>query len=142
MKKKLPLSLNQVKHLIGITIRNAVDLVGRNEKDGYRFVVLLDCLNPEECIPHNQMPETEEEQIDIMCAHRLMEISPFLANLMSIRREGKSYRGVETVTINNKNFEDFLEALDDLDSFWEEALADDPVDLTGKNLIEGNGTVQ
>lgn len=139
--KKLPLSLKQLEYLISCTVRNHLDLIGGEDGGGYRFTILLDCLNPKGCIPHGKIPSDEQEEFDILESHGVLELAPFLSNIMGIRKDGKLLRAVETGIIDSSNIDEFLLTLDEMDRFWDEITGAEAPDLEGKNLIEGNGTV-
>ena len=140
--KNLPLSVKQLEHLISVSIRNNLDVVGGIADDGYRFMIILDCLAPEDCIPHDQVPESDEEEQDILDCHGVSELGFFLASLMGLRIDGKPTRAVETIIINNNNLEEFLKTLDSMCNYWDEMMEDEPVNVKGKNVVEGNGTIQ
>jgi hypothetical protein len=141
-KSKLPqLSLNQFETLIAISLRNSLDVVGKETPNGYQFLILLDCLAPEDCIPHDEIPEGEEEIHEILDAHGITELSDFLSNILGMRRDDVPVRAVETVAINSKNVGEFLEILDGMCNYWDSILEDDEPNVAGKNVVEGNDTV-
>lgn len=148
-KKQINLSLTQISHLIYGAIRNLIELKSFESENGYRFMLILDCLNPEECIPNNQEPETEEELIDIAGCHNVLEICDFFENVMSIKDdvEQRYFRAYDTIDINKDNVADFVKCLNDLDNYWNKVDKDiaDEADFAekakGKNFISGNGTI-
>jgi len=141
--KKLPLSVRQLETLISISIRNSLDVVGGELDGGYRFMIALDCLEPADCIPHSQVPDGEDEYMAILECHGVVELYPFLANIMGLKKDGEAFRAVETIVVDSNNVEEFLEILDEMCSYWDSIMDEEekPVDLKGKNVIEGNGTV-
>ena len=146
--KPVLLSPTQVGDLIHGAVRNLVDLKTHVDDDGYRFLLTLDCIVPEECIPANQEAESEEETLDIMAAHTVLELSEYFEAILAIKHEDdKFYRGFSTVSINLDNMSAFVSSLSELEEYWaaidqgiedEEAFKNKAV---GKNLVEGNETV-
>lgn len=141
--KPLPLSVTQLEHLISVSIRNNLDIVGGPLDGGYKFMIILDCLAPEDCIPHDVPPENEEESWDILESHGVAELAEFLDNIMGVSKDGEVFRAVETCVIDSNNIEEFLLILEGMCLYWDEIMDkhEEVVDLKGKNIVEGNGTV-
>lgn len=148
-KKQVNLSVTQVSHLIYGAVRNLVDLKTFEFEGGYRFLLILDCLNPDDCIPNNQEPETEEELIDIAGCHGVLELYDFFDNVLAIKDEveEKYFRAYDTIEINKDNMADFVNVLTELDDYWNdldrqiEEEADFSKKALGKNFVPGNETV-
>ena len=96
-----------------------------------------------DCIPHDQVPETDDEILDILSTHGVLELSEFIENIGSMKAGNDPFRAFETVVINNKNLGDFLSILDELSNCWDETADEEESapDLTGKNVVIGNGTL-
>lgn len=145
MPKKKPtrpqLSLNQLEQLVSIAVRNNLDIVGEEFDDGYQFVIMLDCLDPEGCIPHDQEPEDDEETWGILEAHGVAELAGFINNIMGLSREGEFMRAVETGIIDSSNIEEFLSTLDAISNYWDDIAENNEPDLKNKNVVAGNGTL-
>jgi hypothetical protein len=150
VKKVDPIYLtsNQVMHLIYGTIRNLIDLQVHYTDTGYHFLLILDCVIPDGCIGVREEPETDEEILDILCAHSVPELSEYFDNILSVSQDGETFhRAFSTVEINADNLAAFVDALSDLDLYWEEidqeirSDADLKEKIKGKNFVEGNGTV-
>lgn len=142
-KIKLPqLSIKQLELLISISLRNSLDVLGREVEDGYQFLIVLDCLAPEDCIPHDEVPDGEEETQEILECHGVTELNSFLANILGMRKDDVPVRAVDTVSINSKNVGEFLEILDGMCRYWDDILEDsEEVNVEGKNVVPGNETV-
>lgn len=151
MSKKLKpiiLTPDQIAYIIHGTVKNLIDLHTNVDGDGYRFLFIMDCMSPEDCIAVDEEPETDEEILDIVASHMLLELNDFFDVIMSIKHEDeKVYRAFSTVPITLENMSDFIDALGELDAYWEEinqSVTDDETakELTkGKNVVSGNGTV-
>jgi hypothetical protein len=146
--KSVLLTPGQVGHLITGTFKNLIDFKVSAEADGLRFLIILDCVFPEGCIPVEQEPETEDEALDIMNCHIVTELEGFFEAIMRVKWEdGNHYRGFATIPINLENLPEFAMALSDIDEFWIEMDQDieNEEDLKrktkGKNVVEGNGTI-
>lgn len=151
-KKKKPqvfLSSQQVAHIIHGSAKNLIDLKIHEDEEGYRFLLILDCMAPDECIPHDEESEDDDEVFDIICAHSIFDLSDWFDVIVSVQHEdGKFYRGFSTVVINDDNMAEFVQALSLLDDFWAEIYKNIEDDeelqkkIKGKNFVDGNGTVQ
>lgn len=144
--KELNLSLTQVAHLVNGAIRNNIDLKTNKAKDGYRFFIIMECLDKDACISVDQDPETEEELIEIAVAHNVGGLYSFFESIITVTNEKEeSYRAFETKPINKRNLAKFVRLLGDLDDYWaqidDEMEKDEYVKTSGKNVVEGNDTV-
>jgi hypothetical protein len=141
------LTANQVGHLITGAVKNLIDLDLHVSEEGIKYLLILDCIVPEGCIPASQEPDDEEID-NIIDAYTINELRDYFEAILSIRRDGVSYRGFSTININEDNVADFVDCLSELESYWMEIDQgiEDERDLKskteGKNLVEGNGTVQ
>jgi len=150
-KKKVPqvfLSALQVAHLISSSAKNLIDLKIHEDEEGYRFLLILDCISPEECIPHDQESDSDDEIFNIICAHNIFELNDWFDAIISVKHDDdKFYRGFSTVAIDDNNMAEFVQALSLLDDFWAEidqSIEDEEElqkKIKGKNFIQGNGTV-
>jgi hypothetical protein len=142
MKNKLILSAKQLENLISISLRNSLDVVSNPTNKGIKFLIILDCLSPEGCISPDLRPETEQEKAKVLECHGVAELSSFLSHILSVKIDGVPTRAVETVPITSRNLGKLLEILDGVCNYWDDLMEEPPLDLTGKNMIEGNGTIQ
>src|ERR1035437_6430346 len=84
------LSPNQVGHLIDGAINNMVDLKIHADEVGFKFLIVLDQVVDKGCIPVTQEPKTDEEHVDILCAHLIAELFDFIEVALPIRQpDGK-----------------------------------------------------
>lgn len=157
MKKKkskiiepIELTCAQLSHIIRGSIKNLVDLEIHHEEELgiHKFLIVVDCLYPEECIAANIEPETDEQIENILFAHSVSPLSNFFEAILSMRKEeSKSYRGFSTIAIDQENMPEFLSALSELDDYWFEVGQDIEEEMDfkaktkGKNVVEGNDTV-
>lgn len=142
------LSSAQVGDLIYGAVKNIIDLKTHVDDEGYKFLLILDCIVPEECIPSGQEPENEEESFDIMAAHTVLELSEYFDAILSVKQEdGVLYRGFSTVAIGQENMAAFVRSLSELEEYW--AAIDQGIEdeesfknkAVGKNLVQGNETI-
>lgn len=147
-KKSSPvfLSASQVSHLIGGAVKNLVDIKFHESEEGYRFFLIVDCINPEDCIPVDQEIESDEEYLDILLAHGLPELAEYFEAVVPIRPDGKTFfKGFSTTFINQDNIAAFIKSLWDLETYWDnmdkEIEHERELKIKGKNLVEGNGTL-
>jgi hypothetical protein len=150
-KKKLKpvlLSPNQIGHLIWGTVKNLVDLSIHADVDGARFLLILECVSPKDCIPANQEPKSDQEKLDITGAHTVLELMDYFEAIVSVKHEdGKYYRGFSTIAIDLDNMADFVDSLRELEDYWAEI--DQELEneenlkskIEGKNIVAGNNTV-
>ncbi len=140
-KKQPQLSAKQLENLISISVRNSLDVVSEPTSNGFKFLIVLECLNPEMCIPPDLKPESKEEELDLLEGHGVAELFEFVGYTLSVKIDGKHTRAIETVPINGKNVTEFLQILDNMCNYWDEVLEEEPLNLNGKNVVEGNGTL-
>ena len=146
--KSVLLTPGQVGHLINGTLKNLIDFKVSADRDGLRFLLILDCVFPEICIPIDQEPDMEEDAFNIMVAHGVAELEEYFETIMRVKWEDdKHYRSFATVPINMENLPEFAMALSEVDDFWDELERDAENEedfkrkTKGKNIVEGNGTV-
>lgn len=142
------LTPNQIGHLVWGSSRNLIDLKIHEDEEGIKLLFIMECIVPEECIPVDQVPETEEEVSDIVSSHMLFEVSNHIEAVISLEHDdGKQYRGFSTGYLNQDNIANFLNCLSDLDDYWisiDQRIEDDEnftKATEGKNLVRGNETV-
>jgi len=141
-KTKMNLSITQLEYLISLSLKNCVQAIGENTPKGIKFLVVLETLDPNSCIPIDEEPGDEEEELEILDACGVIDLSEFINFIMVVEKDGQAFRAVEIKPINPKNVGKFLSILDDMDAFWEKMMEETPISLEGKNVVEGNGTVQ
>jgi len=147
-KKEIKLTSVQILHLLTSTVKNMIDFKFDEARDGLRFLIMLDCVFPEECIPIDQEPDGTDECFNIMVAHAVAELSPFFKTSMRIKGpDGTPYRSFDTIPINKSNLAEFVSCLAEIDSFWAEMdqqvteMEEVKGKTEGKNVVEGNNTV-
>lgn len=146
--KNIELSSNQVGHLIDGAVENLVDLKIHSDETGHRFLLILECLADDSCIPVNKEPKTDKEYFDIICAHEIAELDRYIEVILPIKLEdGKMYRGFSTITMDKTNIGNFVDSLSKLEDHWAGIYSrmEEEEDFTNKtknkNFIEGNDTV-
>jgi hypothetical protein len=147
-EKSIKLTINQVAHIINGSIKNLIDLKTNESEEDHRFLLILDCLTKEDCIPVTQEPKTDQQYVDIICAHAIDELDRFIEVILPVKgSDGNFYRGFSTVKINDSNIASFLAALAELEDYWmgvdgriqeEEDLQ---AKIKGLNIVQGNDTV-
>lgn len=142
------LSSSQVGHLINGSVKNLIHLNVHADDTGYKFLLVLDCIVPEACIPVDQEPHSEEECDEIIGAHTILELADYIEVILPVKHiDGKYYRGFSTIYIDESNIAAFVDSLGDLEYYWAEidqGISDEEEAKTktaGKNVVEGNDTV-
>ena len=114
----------------------------------YKFLLILECVSPEACLPVDQEPETETDYVDIILAYSISELTDFFEVILPVEYEdGKTYRGFTTINIDEYNISAFIDAISELGEYWAEVDRDlDQKEdfnkkIKGKNFVQGNGTI-
>lgn len=129
-------------------MRNVIDIHTSETDDGRFFIIILDCLDPENCIPVNHDPETDDDVLNVFNSHAILELFDFFEDMLTVKHEsGEYFRAFRTIEINKNNVGSFIENLSLIDDYWAEV--DEEIEIeedykkktAGKNVVEGNGTV-
>lgn len=147
-KKPIDLSTTQLVHLIYGAMKNLVDLKVTETKDGVEFLLILDCLDSQKCIPATKEPESEEEVLDIAEAYMAYDLYDFFKTVATVKTDdGRYFRSFDLIKINKNNISQFVECLSILDDLWinldQKAEEEDILEnsIKGKNFVQGNGTI-
>ena len=142
------LSISHLIHIIKGSLRNLIELEIHEDEKGLQFLFVMDCLAPESCLSIENDPESDEEFIDIVSSHSMIHLIDFFDSLIRVDGpDNVKYRGFSTLHIDKDNIASFIVALSEADEYWNEI--DDMVEqkeelenkTKGKNVVEGNGTI-